>query len=331
MAIPLLAVVAVGGGVVGAAVVDDARTTMNRAKEINREAQRKANAATTKHDKTLKSTNDTLADLGKTKISIMASSMNDFVETYKRIRNVDFNDKVGHEELRNFNEDFRELQKASFNAVELAKGGVGSIAAGALTAAGAYGAVGALATASTGTAISALSGAAATNATLAWLGGGAIAAGGGGMAVGTMVLGGLVAAPALIITGLFMSSKAEEALNEAKSQLDEAKKYKQNVKNLCTVMEAISARANQIDNLLTALNGKFRPVINQLATLINNRGTDFYNYSAREQDFVHLAASLAKTIKIVIDTSLIREDGSLRDNETQKALASGQKMLNAIN
>ncbi len=43
-------------------------------------------------------------------------------------------------------------------------------------------------TASTGVAISSLSGAAATNAALAWLGGGALAAGGGGMAVGSALL-----------------------------------------------------------------------------------------------------------------------------------------------
>lgn len=42
--------------------------------------------------------------------------------------------------------------------------------------------------ASTGTAISTLSGAAATNAALAWLGGGALAAGGGGMSAGTGLL-----------------------------------------------------------------------------------------------------------------------------------------------
>jgi hypothetical protein len=46
----------------------------------------------------------------------------------------------------------------------------------------AFGSVGMLATASTGTAIGTLSGAAATNATLAWLGGGALSAGGFGMA-----------------------------------------------------------------------------------------------------------------------------------------------------
>ncbi|MDF5718281.1 MAG: hypothetical protein PUP93_31545 [Rhizonema sp. NSF051] len=49
--------------------------------------------------------------------------------------------------------------------------------------------------ASTGTAISTLSGAAATNAMLAWFGGGAIAAGGGGMALGAAVLGGITVLP----------------------------------------------------------------------------------------------------------------------------------------
>ena len=44
-------------------------------------------------------------------------------------------------------------------------------------------------TASTGTAISSLGGAAATKATLAWLGGGALAAGGFGIAGGVVVLG----------------------------------------------------------------------------------------------------------------------------------------------
>ncbi|MBU6213820.1 MAG: helix-turn-helix domain-containing protein [Actinomycetales bacterium] len=57
------------------------------------------------------------------------------------------------------------------------------------------------AVASTGTAISTLSGVAATNATLAWLGGGTLAAGGLGVAGGTLVLASIVTLPALIIAG----------------------------------------------------------------------------------------------------------------------------------
>lgn len=56
------------------------------------------------------------------------------------------------------------------------------------------------AAASTGTQISALSGAAAHNATMAFLGGGSVASGGGGMAVGTMVLTGIGAAVGIAVT-----------------------------------------------------------------------------------------------------------------------------------
>lgn len=92
----------------------------------------------------------------------------------------------------------------------------GTVASGALAGFGATGSVGLLATASTGTAISSLAGAAATNATLAWFGGGALAAGGLGMAGGTAVLGGLVAGPALAVGGFMLANKAEEALEKAR-------------------------------------------------------------------------------------------------------------------
>jgi phage-related tail protein len=61
---------------------------------------------------------------------------------------------------------------------------IGSSAGTVVTAASLLGA-----SASTGTAISTLSGAAATNAALAWLGGGTLAAGGGGVATGALIVG----------------------------------------------------------------------------------------------------------------------------------------------
>ena len=70
-------------------------------------------------------------------------------------------------------------------AVELITGS----GAGIATTAGAWAAVSGLGVASTGTAISGLSGAAATHATLAWFGGGSLVTGGGGMALGSCVIG----------------------------------------------------------------------------------------------------------------------------------------------
>lgn len=64
----------------------------------------------------------------------------------------------------------------------------GAAIGGAIVTSGLFTAAYLFGTAGTGVAISSLSGAAATNATLAWLGGGTIAAGGGGMVAGTALV-----------------------------------------------------------------------------------------------------------------------------------------------
>ena len=318
------------GALVGAAKTIDALDDMSTAKSINNEAKDIAQKADTRLANAKKDTDHSISELGKTKIGIMSGSMKHFVDTYSKIKNMNFKDSVGIEELRGFNpnsDEFKNLKNASFKASEIAAGGLGGIAAGTLTAAGAYGAVGAFAAASTGTAISALGGAAATNATLAWLGGGAIAAGGGGIAAGTAVLGGLVAAPALLVTGFFLGSKAETALNDARANRDKARKYEQEIKNLCTVLDAIKSRANQIDNLLNELNKKFYPAISRLNDVLEFVGDDYLSYSPKAKDAVMLSAQLAKTIKIILDTSLFKENATLNDYETKQAIDKGRALL----
>lgn len=85
--------------------------------------------------------------------------------------------------------------------------GFGGIVGGSM-ALGAWALVSAIGTASTGTAIGTLSGVAATNATLAWFGGGAIAAGGAGMSGGMLVLGGIVAVPIIYLAAKGAWTKA---------------------------------------------------------------------------------------------------------------------------
>lgn len=55
-----------------------------------------------------------------------------------------------------------------------------------------------------------MSGVAATNATLAWLGGGSLATGGLGMAGGAIVLGSVVAAPAIFICGFAIAGEGAD-------------------------------------------------------------------------------------------------------------------------
>lgn len=90
----------------------------------------------------------------------------------------------------------------------------GGAGAGAAVAAGYWSLVALVGSASTGTAISTLSGVAATNATLAWFGGGALAAGGAGMAGGTLVLGGVALAPVVAVAAWHSRSKTKEINQE---------------------------------------------------------------------------------------------------------------------
>ena len=82
----------------------------------------------------------------------------------------------------------KELASARKTAVGAGAGVAGGMAVASLTPSAAMWIATTFGTASTGTAISALSGAAATNAALAWLGGGVLAAGGGGMTAGSAFL-----------------------------------------------------------------------------------------------------------------------------------------------
>lgn len=107
------------------------------------------------------------------------------------------------------------LALRSFDQAVASAKGAGTAAAAGL---GSWALVGAFGTASTGASISGLSGAAATNATLAWFGGGSLAVGGGGIAVGTLVLTSVVAIPAVIATVAFSynaARKREKQVSEA--------------------------------------------------------------------------------------------------------------------
>ena len=115
--------------------------------------------------------------------------------------------------------DVEELKEVSIGAGVLLGGldGAGLGVAGGFAAAGATtAAVMALGTASIGTAIATLSGAAATNATLAALGGGGIVLGTTILGAATLGVGLLVGGAIFSITGGKLSDKADEAWSQMK-------------------------------------------------------------------------------------------------------------------
>lgn len=187
-----------------------------------------------------------------------------------------------------------------------------------------------LATASTGTAISSLGGVAATNATLAWLGGGSLAAGGYGMAGGMMVLGGIVAGPALAVFGHILGNKGEEALNNAKANMEQAITLCDQAELMAAKLKAVEEIAALANTTFSKVSSQLRRAVSELKKIIVSNGEDFRSYTDESKDAVFRSVKFVQLLKAMIDTPILDEDGNLvlstekRINDFD-AVASGKK------
>ena len=183
--------------------------------------------------------------------------------------------------------------------------GVGT---GMLLGWGTYGGVMALGSASTGTAIAGLSGAAATNATLAWIGGGSIATGGGGIVLGKVILGGIIMGPALLIAGGIFDLKAKEKLNSAYSNLAKAKEIESEIKKGIVQLNYIRFTANQINSLLKEVRKYCRLINYEMIKIISSK-TDWELCSLQEKNIIAASIKQVQLLKKIVDTPLLTEDG----------------------
>ena len=252
MALPfILAGAALLAGGIGVKKGIDAKEDFDRAERIGRRAKRNHEDAIESLESEREKTNQSFQDLGRLKVSIFSDQIKYLVDEIKKR-------KKAKSKMTGFEQMVEELnlpqmEKMVLGSLDIEKGLASGAASGALMGLGAYGSVGMLASASTGTAIASLSGAAATNATLAWLGGGSLAAGGFGMAGGMVVLGGLVAGPAIAITGFVMASKAEEALTKARDYESEVDQAIEKINSMEIVLKGLQANAWEMSMTLTKL------------------------------------------------------------------------------
>ena len=320
MPLPLLFIgIAAATGGLGVGKTIKAGIDANNAKKINKNANEIVEASTEWLNAQRMACGNSLRQLGEEKLFILNSSITEFLDTFSKIKNVDFRESEGLEELKKLHVDekeFVELKSMVSFAGSLAGGAVAGTAGGALAAFGAYGAAQALACASTGTAIASLSGAAATNATLAFFGGGSLAAGGLGMAGGTAVLGGLVAGPALMVMGFVAGHAAKKDLEKASTNKAEAVQIAAQLNTASLQCETIRRRTYIFYNLLARLDTYFLPMIYKMEDIFQAEGDDYRQYSAESRKVIASCASIAVSIKSVLDTPILTDDGLLT-NESE--------------
>ena len=333
MPFPLLFIaIAAGTGVLGIGKTVKAGIDTHTAKKVTEDANSILEKAKRRLNNARKKSAESLENLGRCKIDILDTSINQFVRLFEQIKNVDFRDSEGLSELNKLKLDkqtLKELKEMGGFATTILGGVASGALGGALTAFGAYSAAGAFAAASTSTAIATLHGVAATNATLAFFGGGSLAAGGLGMAGGTMVLGGLVAGPALAIMGFIVGAKASKSKNDAYSNLALAKKNAKEIDLAVTLCNAISKRCQQFCELLNQLDARFRPLIKAMDETIRTYGKDYSKYPAENKKAIAAATALAVSIKAVLDTPILTKDGQLTGDSANilQEYQSGTKRL----
>ena len=335
MPLPLIPIIlgaaAAGTGLFGIGKGVKAISDNNKAKSINTNAQGIIDNAKQNLTMARDTTKLSLEALGERKLDICQNSLTLFVNIFEQIKNVELMNSSGLDELAKFKIDkanFAQLKEVTILASSMVGGTAAGAVAGGAVAFGAYGAAGALATASTGTAIAGLSGAAATNATLAFFGGGSLAAGGLGVAGGTMVLGGLVAGPALAILGYVMGAKASANLDNAYSNLAKAHEAEEQIMTIIQVCRGIGERADLFKRAIDMLDTQLKPMLIKLSNLIQIEGVDYRYYSATSKHLLAKLVATVQAVKAMIDTPLLDAKGALTE-ESLKIYNAVAKQLNA--
>lgn len=267
----LLGAAAVASGIFGGKKIWDAKSTLDSKNRLNEQSQSSLEKAQASLILEKSHTKDALFELGELKKTLYTDSLVTFVTNFSRIKNVNFHDSNLLNELRmdfsTADEINHLIQDSAISIRDIAGGSIAALGAGGIVGLATYGGIGLAGTASTGTAIATLNGVALTNATLAWLGGGSLAAGGLGVTGGMAILGGIVAAPVLAIGGMFLASKAEAALEEARENASKAELVVEEIKGSEIKVRRLRFKFTEVTEVLTSLEARFKPLLDYLPEL----------------------------------------------------------------
>lgn len=253
----------------------------------------------------------TFVGLGEAKIRAMEQGLIPFAAAFSRLQNVDLQANVGVDGAPEIDHvRVTDAGRLTLSTMDAIGGAAAAGAAGAAASGAAVASVTALASASTGAAISSLSGAAASNATLAFLGGGALSAGGGGVAAGTMVLGGVAAAPVMLVGGVFLYKKGSEAMAKAATfgtDVDAALAKHREAQAVLTAAERLATGVRRLlDRLVPALahgTGWLEMTV--------DAEPDWTALDNKSQERIRSLAVTAVAVSDLVHTPIVDENGAL--------------------
>ena len=324
-------------------LVKGAKAIQNNAeaKELLEKASSLCDTAKRNFETQKRKTTSRLKKLGNIKISAWSNGMESFVNEFSYFKNVQMDDQLNLSTVLKYGDSeapahqLINMQSAALTAKEIVKIGAVSLGAGAVVGIAVYGGAMMFGKASTGAAISALSGVAAKNATLAWFGGGAIKAGGLGMAGGKLLLGGIVVAPVLAVAGFVLEAKSKEKLANAKMVYAEAEESAEKINTMTSYMKGIDDVSSDYGDFIKKFGKKFQPFISELQKIRNgktvdeNGKIDFNSLSEAEQKTLHLSWLMAQIYYQLLSAPILTQDGDITE-EAKPALKNAQRALRGL-
>lgn len=249
-------------------------------------------------------TNEIVEEYGHLQLIIASTTVRRFIDFIERTgRKATQSEQEFLESFDISTQQINQYRAFAINAESTLSGVVMAGAAAGAAYSGAMGLATSVGVASTGAAISGLSGAAATNATLAWLGGGALSAGGGGMALGSLVLGGITIGPALAIGGFVLAGQGEEALTKIRQYEAEVNIAVEKIQGLHDVLRLVRNRLLELEELLQELNYRSQTLLDELESRIFNPQQD--------AELFQKTALLIKALVEIMKVPLLGTNGEL--------------------
>ena len=299
----VLGAMAVFTGGAGILAGIDGMANEEQAREIAEDAQARHEYACNAIEELREATQDLAAQYGELQIAVQQNTIGRFIDLVEQI------DLTGSDRDRAFLQSFEGTKSQAFREYQSAITSGNSMTWGEMiadmlvgeatqhlvraTEGGTLALVGLFGHAGTGTAISGLSGAAANSAALAWLGGGSLATGGGGMALGSLVLGGITLAPVLLVSGFMMGAKGEKALTKAIEYQEKVDLEIDRIVEAESFLLKVHERICNLYNLVNELDDKAIDILNQLESRSFNRDRD----AAKFQRLTFLLRAVVEIMK----------------------------------
>lgn len=306
----LIAAVCIAAGAAGIGTGIHGAVKMNEASETISQAKSRYESNMARYAAKQEATLSIMNDLGTLELKTI-QSFKDYADLMEVLQNRPEFREHHQQEIPLPVCNMSKLREISIGA-ELLLNGVKGAGAGVISGIVAHGvisaSIAALGTASTGAAISSLSGIAATKAVLAVLGGGTIAAGGGGVALGTALLGGSSFGIGILVVGIITEVHGRRLSEQADKIWEEMLRSEGQINEIVSYLDDLSTAAADFYDELQRLYDAYRVRIDYLKRLVYRYGTiEWDDFTEEEKNMLQSTTLLVDALYRMCNVTFVTQ------------------------